>query len=70
MERYREVMDFMERNHRNPSKYDAEERGRYYNWIKHNRKVMKAGEMKLERVGLFEVLLEKIGENRRVNQWK
>ena len=36
--RYNEVKGFIETNKRNPSKYDAEERGEYYTWLKHNRK--------------------------------
>ena len=69
MERYNEVVNFMERNHRNPSKHDDEERGRYLNWIKHNRKLYGAGKMKEERVGLFERLLELSEHNKRVNQY-
>lgn len=34
-----------------------------------NRKVMNKGEMKEERVEMFKVLLGKIEENKRVNQW-
>ena len=45
MERYKEVTDFIETNHRNPSKYDAEERGDYYTWPKANRKALNAGKM-------------------------
>ena len=50
MTRYNEVTTFIETNHRNPSKHDEEERGRYLNWIKANRKAMNAGKMKPERV--------------------
>ena len=50
MARYNEVVTFIETNMRNPSKYDAEERGDYYTWLKHNRKQMNAGKMKAERV--------------------
>ena len=35
--KYNEVVTFIERNKRNPSKYDAEERGGDYTWLKHNR---------------------------------
>ena len=55
--RYQEVMDFMEKNHRNPSKFIPEERGQYLNWIKHNRKLYSAGLLKEERVGRFKELL-------------
>ena len=69
LEKYNEVMDFLERNKRNPLRYDDKERGLYCNWIKHNKKLMKAGEMKPERVELLEILEE--GEKyRRVNQYE
>jgi len=64
----REVMDFMEKNHRNPSKHRIEEH-QMLNFIKHNRKLMNAGKMKGDRVEVFEKLLE-IGEKyKRVNQY-
>lgn len=70
LKRYQEVKDFIETNHRNPSRYNPEERGRYCNWIKHNKKLMNAGEMKEDRVVLFEKLLE-LGERyKRVNQYE
>lgn len=50
-------MDFITANKRNPSKYDAEERGKYGNWLRHNRKLMNAGEMKEERVTMFKELI-------------
>lgn len=31
MVRYKEVKSFIEKNHRNPSKHDPEERIKYYN---------------------------------------
>lgn len=43
LEKYNEVKSFIETNKRNPSKHDDEERGRYLNWLKHNRKVYAAG---------------------------
>ena len=67
--KYNEIVAFMEREHRNPSKYDAEERGRYLNWIKHNKKLYAAGEMKPERAERFKLLLEMGEKYRRVNQW-
>lgn len=48
-QRYREVVDFIEINHRNPSRHRIEEHD-MLNWLKANRKVMNAGKMKLERV--------------------
>ena len=44
-------------------------RKRYLNWIKHNRKIYAAGEMKEERVRGFKELLELMEENKRKNQW-
>lgn len=68
MKKYDEAMEFMEKNHRNPSRHRLEEHD-VLNWIKHNRKVMNRGEMKPERVEAFVKLLERGEELRRVNQW-
>ena len=68
--RYNEVKAFIEGNKRNPSKYDAEERGRYGNWLRHNRKLYNAGEMKAERETLFEELLRMSEQYRRKNQYE
>ena len=45
---YKEVVDFVEANHRNPSRHRIEEHD-MLNWGKANRKRMNAGEMKPER---------------------
>ena len=68
--RYNEVVEFLEGNHRNPSKYDEEERGKFLNWIKANRKAMNAGKMKTERVEKFRKLLELTEQYRRKNQYQ
>ena len=68
--RYQEVRKFIETNHRNPSKHDEEERGKYLNWIKANRKAMNAGKMKLERVEKFRKLLEMTELYRMKNQYE
>ena len=68
-QRYDEVVDFIKANHRNPSKYDAEERGRYGNWLRHNRKLYNSGEMKEERVEKFRKLLELTEQFKHVNQY-
>jgi len=66
---YNEVMDFIETNHRNPSRHRIEEHD-MLNWLKATRKKMNAGELKPERMELFQKLME-IGEKyRRVNQYK
>lgn len=69
LKKYQEVKGFMEANHRNPSRYDPEERGKYCNWLKHNKKLMNAGGLKPDRVVLFEQLLEMGERYRRVNQY-
>ena len=69
LKKYNEVMDFMEKNNRNPSRYDDKERGLYCNWIKHNKKLMKAGGLKHNRIEMFEKLLLKMEELKRVNQY-
>lgn len=67
--RYHEVKSFIETNHRNPSKHNPEERFKYYNWFKHNRQLMNAGEMKEDRATLFKKLLVLSEEYKRVNQY-
>ncbi len=66
--RYREVVSFIETNHRNPSKHRIEEHD-MLNWVKANRKVMNAGKMKPSRVEMFEKLLALMEEYKRVNQY-
>lgn len=68
LSKYREVMDFMETNHRNPSKHRLDEH-QMLNFIKHNRKLMNTGKMKKDRVEMFERLLEIGGKYKRVNQY-
>ena len=66
--RYEEVVDFIEVNKRNPSKYVAEDRD-MLNWLKANRKAMNAGKMKAERVEKFKELLAMTEQYRRKNQY-
>lgn len=68
--KYNEVKNFIKTNHRNPSKYDAEERGKYCNWIRHNRKLYNSGELKEDRMQMFKVLLELGEENKHKNQYQ
>lgn len=68
LEKNNELKGFIEENHRNPSKHDEEERGKYYNWLKHNRQLRNAGTLKSERREIFEKLLVLCEENKRVNQ--
>lgn len=60
MTRYKEVVRFIETNHRNPSKYVEAER-ELVNWMKQQRKLMNAGELKESRIGMFKELME-LGE--------
>ena len=69
MVRYKEVMDFIESNHRNPSKHRIEEHD-MLNWVKANRKALNAGKLKDERVEKFEKLLAMMEYYRRKNQWE
>ena len=68
--KYHEVLNFIETNHRNPSTHNPEERGLYYNWIKHNKKLLNAEKMKEDRVEMFEKLVAKMEELKRVNQYQ
>ena len=70
LNKYEEVVSFIEANKRNPSKHDDEERGKYLNWLKHNRKLYAAGEMKKDRVEKFKKLMELSDRYRRKNQYK
>ena len=67
--RFNEVVEFIETNHRNPSRHRIEEHD-MLNWLKATRKRMNAGELKEPRLGMFKELLELIEKYKRVNQWK
>ena len=67
--KYNEIMAFMAENHRRPSKYKPEERN-VWNWLRHTQKQMNSGELKPERVVMFEEVLALCGEYRRVNQYQ
>ena len=69
MVRYKEVMGFLEENHRNPSKHRIEEHD-MLNWLKANRKALNAGKMKPERVEKFRRLMEMMEQYRRKNQYE
>lgn len=69
MNKWQEAIYFLETNHRRPPKFVPEERD-MRNWWKHNKKLLNAGEMKAERVPLFNQLLE-LGERyKHVNQYE
>lgn len=62
------VMEFITANRRNPSKHRIEEH-LMLNWVKHNRKLLKAGKMAPERVEMMGKLVELWEERKRVNQY-
>jgi len=67
--RYKELVNFIETNHRNPSKYVPEEK-LLVHFLKRGRKLMNAGELKEPRLSLFKELLVLSEQYKRVNQWK
>lgn len=69
LEKYIEVMEFLEENHRNPSKHRIEEHD-MLNWLKQQRKLLNAGTLKPERVEKFRKLLELTEQYRRKNQYE
>ena len=66
--RFKEVVSFIEANHRNPSKHRVEEH-LMLNWVKQQRKLLNAGKLNTERLAPFQKLLEVWEENKRVNQY-
>ena len=67
--KYNEVKDFIEVNHRNPSKYVDEERN-MYNFIKHTRKQINQGLLKANRMETFQTLQELMEQYKRKNQYE
>lgn len=67
--RYNEVKGFIETNHRNPSKYYDEEKLMVH-FMKRNRKLMNAGELKEPRLSLFKDLRALVEKYKRVNQYQ
>lgn len=69
MTRYNEVKDFIEANHRNPSKYYPEEKLMVH-LLKRGRKLMNAGGLQEPRLGMFKELLELSEKYKRKNQYQ
>ena len=67
--RYNEVKVFIEREHRNPSKFIPEERG-LRNWVRHQQKLVNKGELKPERVEMYKELLALMEKYKRKNQYQ
>jgi hypothetical protein len=66
---YDQIMFFMRKNRRCPSKYYAEDIA-MHNWIKYNKKVYHKGLLPADRVKKFETLLKKAAQYRRINQFQ
>ena len=67
--RYNEVKEFIDREHRNPSKYVDSERG-LRNWVKQQKKLMNAGALEGQRLMMFNELLALGEKYKRVNQYQ
>lgn len=68
-QKYQKVMEFIEENHRNPSKHRIEEHD-MLNWMKVNRKKMNAGKLKEPRLRMFKELLIMSEHYKRKNQYE
>ena len=66
--RYDDVMEFLAKNHRNPSRHRLEEHD-MLNWVKQQRKLKNKGELKAERAEMLERLLSLWEGCKRVNQY-
>ena len=67
--KYNEVVEFINTNHRNPSKHRIEEHN-MLNWLKANRKLINAGALKPERGEKFKELLALMERYKRINQYQ
>lgn len=67
--RYDEVVEFINSNHRNPSRHRIEEHD-MLNWVKANRKKVNAGELAEPRLGIFKELLVLSERYKRKNQYQ
>ena len=67
--RYNEVKEFIEREHRNPSKYRDEDKLMVH-FLKRGRKLINAGELQEPRLSLFKELMALCGEYKRKNQYE
>ena len=67
--RYNEVRNFIEVNHRNPSKYAPEEKLMIH-FLKRGRKLLNAGELKEPRLRMFKELMVLSEQYKRINQYQ
>lgn len=66
--KYKQVWQFVEENHRGPSRHHIEEH-QLLNWMKFNRKKIKANKMTPEEQEKFQKLVDFIHSFHRVNQY-
>jgi len=66
--KYNEVVEFINRNHRNPSRHRIEEHD-MLNWLKATRKRMNSGTLEEPRLSRFCELLALFEQYKRINQW-
>lgn len=66
---YQEVKCFIEREHRNPSKFIPEERG-FRNWVRHQQKLVNKDELKSERMEKYQELLALMEKYKMKNQYQ
>ena len=69
MTRYKEIVSFIETNHRNPSKYAPEEKLMVH-FLKRGRKLMNEGKKKEPRLEMFKELVVLSGQYKHINQYK
>lgn len=69
VQRYNEVVAFIEREHRNPSKYNPEEKLMVH-FLKRGRVLMNAGRLKPDRIEKFKELLVLCEQYKRKNQYE
>lgn len=67
--RYNEVKIYIEANHSNPSKYNPEEKLMVH-FLKRNKKLMNAGEMKAVSLDSFKKIQELMEQYKRKNQYE
>lgn len=66
--KYQEVWDFIESHHRSPTRHHVDEH-LMLNWMKYNRRIYRNGKMSPYKKEKFELLLELVRNNHRVNQY-
>ena len=69
MAKYNEVVEFIQTNHKNPSRHRIEDHD-LLNWLKATRKKLNTGELKEDRLAKFKDLLALVEKNKRKNQYE